>query len=62
MTVKVAYLRTGQHRKPTPVTDRLADAAAWLLDAAAVVRSALSIAAVTAGAAGILLIALPWRS
>jgi hypothetical protein len=62
VTVDVADPRAGRHRKPTPVADRLADAAAWLVEAASVVRFALSIAAVAAVAVGILLVALPWRS
>jgi hypothetical protein len=62
VTVIAAYLRTGRHHRPTSWSDRSADVAAWLLEAGLVIRSALSAAAITAVAASVLLIALPWRS
>ena len=61
MTVLTAYLRTGRHHRRTPLPDRLVPAAAWLLEAGRVVRSACLIAALAALATSVLLVALPWR-
>jgi hypothetical protein len=62
VTVIAAYLRTGRHHRSTSWSDRAAGVAAWLLEAGLVIRSALSAAAITAVAASVLLIVLPWRS
>lgn len=60
-TLKFHSVR-GRHRRRPTFLDRLTGPAAWLLDAAAVVRSAALIAFVTAFFAALVLLAANWSA